>query len=72
MMCNTIIMVDTQGPTQWMVLRYLGPDGYWRSTDVDVVHSTHDCHYLAVNLATKCMTEYVGFPSNTQAGDVKT
>jgi hypothetical protein len=63
---------DTQGPTQWKALRHLGPDGYWRSTDVVVVRSTHDCHYPAVTLAMKCMTEYVGFPSHTQAGDVMT
>ena len=55
-----------------MALRYLGPDGYRRSTDVVVVHSTHDCHYPAVTLATECMMEHVGFPSHTQAGDVMT
>lgn len=65
-------MDDIQGPTQRMALGYLGLDGYRRSTDVVVVRSTHDCHYLAVTLATKCMTRYVGFPSDTQAGDVMT
>lgn len=58
-------MDDTQGPTQWMALRYLGPDGYRRSTDV-VVRSTHDFRYPVVTLAAKCTTEYVGFPSHTQ------
>jgi hypothetical protein len=62
---------DTQGLTQWKALRYLGPDGYRRSTDV-VVRSTHDCHYPEVTLATECMTGCVGFPSHTQAGDVMT
>ncbi len=55
-----------------MALMYLGPDGYRRSTDVVVVHSTHDCHYPAVALATKCTMDYVGFPSHTLAGDVMT
>jgi hypothetical protein len=72
MTLQQVIVDDTQGPTQRMALRYLGLDGYRKSTDVVVVGSTHDCHYLAVTLATKCMTKYVGFPSHTQAGDVMT
>jgi hypothetical protein len=63
---------DIQDPTQWMALRYLGPDGYRKSTDVVVVRSTHDCHSPAATLAMKCMTEYVGFPPHTQADDVMT
>jgi hypothetical protein len=63
---------DTQGLTQWMVLRYLGLDGYRRSTDVVVGRSTHDCHYPAVTLATIRRMGYAGFPSHTQVGDVKT
>jgi hypothetical protein len=55
-----------------MALRYLGLDGYRRSTDVVVGRSTHDCHYLAVVLATTRRMVYGGFPSYTQAGDVKT
>jgi hypothetical protein len=57
-------------------LRYLGLDGCRNSTDVVVVVavvgcSTHDRHYPAVALATKCMMGwYAGFPS--QVGDEKT
>jgi len=62
---------DTQGPTQWMVLRYLGLDGYQKSTDAVVGRSTHDCHYPVVALATIRRMGHVGFPSRTQVGDVK-
>jgi hypothetical protein len=55
-----------------MALRYLGLDGYQRSTDVVVGRSTHDCHYLAVVLATIRRMKYAGFPAHTQAGDEKT
>jgi hypothetical protein len=55
-----------------MVLRYLGLDGYRKSTDVVVGRSTRDCHYPAVTLGTIRKMEHVGFPSHTQIGDVKT